>query len=87
MPNYYYTICWDRRETYGDDYGDIFEEQFGYLTDIKISPHARGCLFADSLDNVLEFGSWAEAAAMASFIIHHIDDLYEDALEVVKISR
>lgn len=88
MSDSYYVICWDRYETYGGDYGDIFENQFGYLSDIKISPHARGCLFADSLhDNLLEFGSWTEAAAVAVFIIHHIDDKYEDALVVVQLSR
>ena len=87
MEKFCYVICWDRRETFGADYGDFCTNQFGYLTQIKLSPHSRGCLFADSLDNVLEFGSWAEAAAVAAFIIHHIDELYEDALCVVKISR
>lgn len=88
MSDSYYVICWDRHATYGDDYGDIFKSQFGYVTHIKIAPYARGCLFTDSLqDNLLEFGSWDEAAAVAVFIIHHIDDKYEDALVVVKLSR
>lgn len=87
MFDFCFVIRWDRHETYGVSYSDIFENQFGYVTHIKIAPYARGCLFADSLnDNLLEFGSWAEAAAVAAFIIHHIDEKYEDALEVVKLS-
>lgn len=33
----------------------------------------------------LHFSSWAEAAAVAAFIIHHIDEMYEEALDIVKV--
>lgn len=80
-----YFIRWDHLETYGEDFRDVCKDRYSYLSELKVAPHSRGCLFMYSLDLALEFGSWAEAAATAVFIIHHIDDMYEDALEVVKI--
>lgn len=80
-----YVIRWDHLVSYGSDYVDLCKDRYSYLEELHISPRARGCLFRYPQSGSIKFSSWAEAAAMAAFIIHHIDEMYEEALDIVKV--
>lgn len=56
-----------------------------YVSAIHVGSNARGVDFSASQDIAIKFGSWDEAAAVAVFIIHHVDEFYEDALEIIRI--
>lgn len=84
MLKHAYVIRWSRFVTLGAEYcegGPWYE----YVKDIRVSRRARGVWTTPELDSAIKFSSWAEAADVAAFMIHHVDDLYEDALDVVEI--
>lgn len=88
MLEYVYLIRWDRVETFGVDFVDVCVDGFGryvYVKQLRLSRGGRGISCTELEIEAISFCSWAEAAACAAFIIHHIDDQYEDALEVVKV--
>lgn len=80
-----YVIRWDHLVSYGSDYTELCKDRYSYLEEIRCSPCARGCLFRYPQAGAMKFSSWAEAAAVAAFIIHHINEMYEEALDIVKV--
>lgn len=84
MLNHAYVIRWSRIETFGAEFCED-GPWYGYVKDIRLSVGARGIWDTPHPQQAIKFGSWAEAAAVAAFIIHHVDEMYEDALEVVKL--
>ena len=81
---HFYVIRWNRMVSMGrEDCEDA--PWYAYLDQLHLSPGARVVTFVSAPNAALKFGAWSEAAAAAVFIIHHVDELYEDALEVVKI--
>lgn len=85
---YAYLVRWDRQETFGADFADFFNDGFGqyvYVKQLSMSRGGRGIWTTHLENEAIAFGSWAEAAAFASFIIFHVDGLYEDALDIVRI--
>lgn len=83
MPEYFYVIRWSPGVSVGDF--EVYPaDYFVYLTELRVGSCGCGADF-DALRFAIRFGSWAEAASVAAFIIHHIDEMYEDALEVVKV--
>lgn len=57
-----------------------------YVSELHLGAVARDVGFTASQDLAVKFGSWDEAAAAAAvFIIHHVDDRYVDAFEIVRI--
>ena len=56
-----------------------------YVSAIHVGSNARGVDCSASQDIAIKFGSWDEAAAAAVFIIHHVNEFYEDALEIICI--
>lgn len=84
MLDHRYVIRWSRIETFGTEACED-APWYMYVELVRFSAGARGVAFAVDPGSALKFGSWAEAAAAAVFIIHHVNDLYEDALEVVKL--
>lgn len=83
-----YVIRWDRKETFGADFAEAFgdEQQHVYVKDIRLGVGGRGVWSARAIDDAIKFCSWAEAVAVAAFIVHHIDEMYDAALDVVKVN-
>ena len=58
---------------------------YSFVELVHIGSSVRDVLFNGDLKKAIRFGSWSEAASVAAFIIQHINENYEDALEVVKV--
>lgn len=84
MLNHTYVIRVSRLALYGAERveGDSW---YSYVTGIDFKSYVRRVSYDPNLDLAIKFSSWSEAAAVAAFIIHHVDEMYEDVLEVVKI--
>lgn len=82
-----YVIRWDRKEAFGADFAEAFgdDQQHVYVKDIRLGVSGRGVWSARAVDDAIKFSSWAEAAAVAAFIIFHIDEMYEETLDIVKV--
>lgn len=84
VPKTFYVIRWSRIDTFGRDFCED-SPWYTYVKEIRLGLAARGVWVDPDPQKAIKFSSWAEAAAVAAFIIHHVDELYEDVLEVVKI--
>lgn len=79
-----YVIRWNRVVSLGAAEAED-APWYEYVMDLRVHRTFRRVLTAVALDDAVRFSSWDEAAAAAVFIIHHIDEMYEDALEIIKV--
>lgn len=55
-----------------------------YLKSFGMTPHGGEIHFTADPFEALHFGSWEEAAAVASFIVFHVDEEYAGCFEVAQ---
>ena len=79
----YYVIRCDEYQI--GDYPDVSRPQYTYAAYYS-RDRRGGCLVCEDLpEAAMKFDTWAEAAAHAVFVIQHLNDLYDGALDVVRI--
>ena len=66
--------------------GESLSGPYSFAELIHFGSSVRDVLFDSDLKKAIRFGSWSEAASVAAFIIQHINENYEGALEVVEVN-
>lgn len=58
-------------------------DQF-YLESFSVDPRGGKVLFTLEPQEAVSFANWEEAAAVASFIVFHVDESFSGCLEISK---